>query len=421
VSSQQISDASSEIESTITKGYYPARAIVDLAAIRNNVKVLKQAAHHAQLMAVVKADAYGHGIVPVAKAALEAGATWLGTAQASEALKLRQAGITKDQARILTWLHAPGVPYAQLIAADVDVSAAALWALEEIAQAAQVVGKPARVHIKVDTGLGRNGVMPADLPAFAKRAKELEAQGNIEVVGVWSHLAYADEIGHPTVARQLEIFDYDIELLHDAGLRPSVRHIANSAATLLNPEMHFDLVRPGLAIYGYSPVPVDKKPSEFGLIPAMTLTADLATVKNVPAGTGVSYSHQYHTTEATKLGIVPLGYADGIPRHASGSNAAPGAPVEVGTGANARVATIAGRVCMDQFVLDLGPQATEQPGDTVTLFGASDGVLDPATGEPLPNAGTLPNAEDWARAAGTISYEIFTRLGQRIPRVYLNG
>jgi len=398
---------------------------VDLAAIRNNVAALKKAAHHAELMAVVKADAYGHGIIPVAKAALQAGATWLGTAQATEALALRAAGIGPDQAKILTWLHAPGVPYAELIAADIDVSAAAPWALEQIAAAARQLGKPARVHVKVDTGLGRNGVMPHDLPDFAELAAQLEAAGDISVVGVWSHLAYADEIGHPTVARQLEIFDYDIEILRAAGLNPTVRHIANSAATLLNPEMHFDLVRPGLAIYGYSPVPTVKKPSEFGLIPAMTLQADLATVKHVPAGTGVSYAHQYHTPQATQLGIVPLGYADGIPRHASGNNAPEnshlGAPVQVGSGPTERVSTISGRVCMDQFVLDLGPDATEQPGDTVTLFGASDGVLDPETGEMLAGAGTLPNAEDWARAASTISYEIFTRLGTRIPRVYLNA
>jgi len=405
--------------------YYPARAIVDLEAIRSNVRTLKKAAHHAELMAVVKADAYGHGIVPVAQAALEAGATWLGTAQASEALKLRQAGITPSQAHILTWLHAPGVPYGELIEADIDVSAAATWALDEIAEAARQGRKKARVHAKVDTGLGRNGVMPHDLPEFAALAAKYEAEGLLELVGVWSHLAYADEIGHPTVARQLEIFDLDISVLREAGLNPTVRHIANSAATLLNPEMHYDLVRPGLAIYGYSPVPTVKKPSEFGLTPAMTLEADLATVKHVGAHTGVSYSHQYHTTEATQLGIVPLGYADGIPRHASGSNASehphPGAPVQVGDEAHHRVKTIAGRVCMDQFVLDLGSDATEQPGDKVILFGASDGVLDPESGERLADAGTLPNAEDWARAAGTISYEIFTRLGQRIPRVYLNA
>jgi len=401
---------------------YPARAIVDLAAIRNNIKVLKKAAHHAEVMAVVKADAYGHGIVPVAKAALEAGATWLGTAQASEALKLRAAGITPDQARILTWLHAPSAPYAELINADIDVSAANLGALDLIAEAARAAGKPAKVHVKVDTGLGRNGVMPHDLPEFAAKAAQYQNEGVMDVVGVWSHLAYADEIGHPTVARQLEVFDMDIETLRAAGLNPTVRHIANSAATLLNPEMHFDLVRPGLAIYGYSPVPTVKKPSDFGLIPAMTLEAELATVKHVPAGTGVSYAHKYHTPQATQLGIVPLGYADGIPRHASGSNEKPGAPVEVGEGEHRRLKTIAGRVCMDQFVLDLGPDATEQAGDTVTLFGPSDGVLDSETGELLPAAirGNLPNAEDWASAAGTISYEIFTRLGNRIPRIYVN-
>ncbi|MCL1800699.1 MAG: alanine racemase, partial [Promicromonosporaceae bacterium] len=384
---------------------YPARAVVDLAAIRHNVATLRRAAAPADVMAVVKADAYGHGMIPVAEAAVQAGATWLGTAQASEALHLREAGITSP--RILTWLHAPDAPYEQLIQADIDISVGAAWALEAVAAAARAVGQKARVHLKLDTGLGRNGIMPADLPAIAARAAELEATATLEVVGAWSHLAYADEIGHPTVLRQHEVFQRDFQVLLDAGLKPSVRHIANSAATLFNPELHFELVRPGLSLYGYSPNPAEYKPSELGLIPAMTLEADFATIKDVPAGTGVSYSHQYHTAADTKLGIVPLGYADGIPRHASGSNAHPGAPVRVGGGGEARDCRIAGRVCMDQFVLDLGADATEQPGDSVTLFGASDG---------LAHGGTLPNAEDWAEAAGTISYEIFTRLSPRVPR-----
>lgn len=389
---------------------YPARAIVDLGAIRQNVQVCLEAAPRSQVMAVVKADAYGHGLVPVALAALGAGATWLGTAQASEALALRSAGITTSSARILTWLNNPGAPYADLIRAHVDISAASIGALDAIAAAAEKVDAPAYVHIKVDTGLGRNGVMPDQLPAFVDRALEHIENDRIIVEGLWSHLAYADDIGHPTIARQREIFDLDYEVLLDAGIKPHFRHIANSAATLLNPELHFELVRPGIAIYGYSPVPDVTPPSGFGLTPAMTLQASLATVKHVPANTGVSYSHRYHTKEATNLGIVPLGYADGIPRHASGSEDKPGAPLLVGTGANQRIVPIAGRVCMDQIVLDLGPDATEQSGDIVTLFGPSDG---------LEYGAKVPNAEDWAKAADTISYEIITRLGVRIPRVYV--
>lgn len=389
---------------------YPARAVVDLGAIRQNVQVLREAAHRAQVMAVVKADAYGHGLIPVAQAAIEAGATWLGTAQASEALRLRGAGITMSAARILTWLHSPGAPYADLIKAHVDVSAASIKALDEIAAAAAAVGMPAYVHVKVDTGLGRNGVMPTDLPAFAERAAEHIDSGNIIIEGIWSHLAYADDIGHPTISRQRDIFDLDYQIMLDAGVLPKYRHIANSAATLLNPEMHFDIVRPGISVYGYSPVPTITPPSEFGLTPAMTLQASIANIKHVPANTGVSYSHKYHTSQPTTLGIVPLGYADGIPRQASGSDEKPGGPVLVGSGGYERLDHVAGRVCMDQFVLDLGPHAHEHVGDTVTLFGASDG---------LAFGSRIPNAEDWAEAADTISYEIITRLGVRIPRVYL--
>jgi len=389
---------------------YPARAIVDLGAIRQNVQTLREAAPRSQVMAVVKADAYGHGLVPVAIAALGAGATWLGTAQASEALALRSAGITSSAARILTWLQSPGAPYVDLIRAHVDVSAASITALDDIAAAAAKVGEPAYVHIKVDTGLGRNGVMPDQLPAFIERAMQHVENDKVIIEGLWSHLAYADDIGHPTIARQREIFDLDYQMLLDAGIRPHFRHIANSAATLLNPELHFELVRPGIAVYGYSPVPDVCPPSEFGLTPAMTLQASLATVKHVPANTGVSYSHRYHTKQDTTLGIVPLGYADGIPRHASGLEDKPGAPLLVGTGSHERIVPIAGRVCMDQIVLDLGPDATEKMGDTVTLFGPSDG---------LAYGARVPNAEDWAKAADTISYEIITRLGVRIPRVYV--
>jgi alanine racemase len=198
-----------------------------------------------------------------------------------------------------------------------------------------------------------------------------------------------------------------------------VRHIANSAATLTNPSAHYDLVRPGIAVYGLSPVPQLGAPGDYGLRPAMTLQARLATVKRVPAGHGVSYGHFYTTSQDTVLGVIPLGYGDGIPRHASGGSLGPGGPVLVGgevddvaapgTGlGTARVLRVVGRVCMDQIMIDLGPYASEQAGDVVTLFGASDG---------LTRAGA-PNAEDWAQAAGTISYEIVTRLGARVPRVY---
>jgi len=299
-------------------GAFPARAVVDLAAIRDNVRALRRAAASSALMAVVKADAYGHGLVPSAWAALAGGATWLGVAQADEALALRAAGITADDARILTWLHAPGVDFAPLLDADVDVSISAPWALDGVAAAARATGRAARVHLKVDTGLGRNGIMPADLPDAAALAARLQAQGAVRVIGLWTHLAYADEPGHPTIAAQRVVLDDAARVLDAAGLDVEVRHAANSAATLTAPELHYDLVRPGIAVYGFSPVPQVTPASGFGLRPAMTLQARLATVKDVPGGHGVSYAHQYVTPADTRLGVVPIGYADGVPRHASG-------------------------------------------------------------------------------------------------------
>lgn len=405
---------------------YPARAVVDLEAVRDNVRALAGHAAGAAVMAVVKADAYGHGLVPSARAALAGGATWLGVAQASEALALRAAGIGPDRARVLTWLHAPGAPFERLLAADVDVSVAAAWALDAVADAARVTGRAARVHLKIDSGLGRNGIVPADWPDAVARAAALQAEGLVEVVGVWSHLAFADEPGHPSLDAQADAFDDAVRAAEAGGLTVALRHIAASAATLTAPRLRYDLVRPGLAVFGLSPAPRAGAPGDFGLRPAMTLQARLATVKRVPGGHGVSYSHQYTTPQETTLGVVPLGYADGIPRHASGSLVGLGGPVYVGGPATAglgpaaggtpgdggRVVRVAGRVCMDQVVLDLGPYATERAGDVVTLFGQSDG---------LEHAAAVPNAEDWAQAAGTISYEIVTRLGVRVPRTYVGA
>jgi alanine racemase len=396
---------------------YPARAVVDLDVIRDNVRALRATAPTAQVMAVVKADAYGHGLAPAARAALAGGATWLGAAQSGEALAVRAA--VGPGPRILTWLYAPGAPFAELVREDVDVAVAAAWALDEVADGARVAGRAARVHLKVDTGLGRNGITPEDLPAVLDRAAALRAEGALAIVGLMSHFAIADEPDDPSVKMQLHAFEETLRTVEAAGMPIEVRHIANSAATLTNPATHYDLVRPGIAVYGLSPVPHLGAPGDYGLRPAMTLEARLATVKRVPAGHGVSYGHFYTTTQDTVLGVIPLGYADGIPRHASGGSLGPGGPVLVGGGVDdvaapgtglgtTRVLRIAGRVCMDQVMIDLGPYASEQAGDVVTLFGASDG---------LARAGA-PNAEDWAQAAGTISYEIVTRLGARVPRVY---
>ncbi|MHC0433838.1 alanine racemase [Streptomyces sp. O3] len=370
------------------------RAEIDLAALRANVRTLRARAPRAEFMAVVKADAYGHGMLPCARAALQGGASWLGTATPEEALALRAGGIGPDQARVLCWLWTPGGPWREAIEADVDVAVSGMWALREVTDAARAAGRTARVQLKVDTGLGRNGCQPADWPELVEAALKAEADGTVRVSGIWSHFACADEPGHPSIDRQAVCFERALAYAEAAGLRPEVRHIANSPATLTLPDTHYDLVRPGIAMYGVSPSPEVGTPEDFGLRPVMTLVASLALVKHVPAGHGVSYGHHFVTSGDTTLGLVPAGYGDGLPRHASGRG-----PVLVG----GKWRTAAGRIAMDQFVVDLG--GDEPPvGEQVVLFG------DGGRG--------APTAEDWARAADTIAYEIVTRIGSRVPRVY---
>ena len=378
-----------------TAGRATARASVDLDAIRRNVEVLARRAGSAAVMAVVKADAYGHGLLPCAQAAVSGGATWLGVAQLGEAMVLRDSGFHQP---LLSWLHVPGADFTGAISADIDLSVSALWSLTEIADAARALGRTARVHLKVDTGLGRNGAYGDDWGILLSAARSLEAEGLVRIVGVWSHFVYADEPAHPTVRSQLECFGQAVREAERAGCDLEVRHIANSAATLTNPAAAFDMVRPGLAVYGLSPVPALGDPRSFGLTPAMTLSADLAVTKRLPAGQGISYGHLYVTSQDTVVGLVPMGYADGIPRNATNVG-----PVSL---AGVRH-TVSGRVCMDQFVIDLGPASGARAGDEVTLFGTG------RSGE--------PTAQDWAQATGTISYEIVTRVGARVPRVYLGG
>ncbi|QDB80192.1 alanine racemase [Georgenia wutianyii] len=374
--------------------YYPARAVVDHAAIRANVERLRAVAGRAEVMAVVKADAYGHGLLPVARTALAAGATWLGVAQLGEALGLRAAGVTEP---LLTWIYAPGAPLTDAVAAGIDVSAAAPWALEELAAAAVRAGRPARVHLKADTGMGRGGARPEAWDGLVDHAARLAAEGTLDVVGVWSHLARGDEPEASTTAEQVAAFRAALAVVSRAGLHPAVRHLAASSGTLFHPETHFDLVRPGIALYGLSPAPDVASPVDLGLRAAMRLEADVILTKDVPVGTRVGYGHTYATPEAGRLALLPLGYGDGIPRHAGSTG-----PVQLA----GRRARIAGRVSMDQIVVDLGPGADVAPGDVAVLFGdARDGV---------------PTAEDWAAAAGTIGYEIVTRLGTRVPRTHVS-
>lgn len=364
-----------------------ALAVVDLDAYRHNLEVLGALAPGALLMPIVKADGYGHGAREVAAAARDVGTTWLGTATVEEALALRRGG---DVGNLLCWLAAPGAPFGEAVEAGVQVTASSAEQLDEIVAAAP---SRAQVQLKVDTGLGRNGAFGPQWDELVVAAAKAQASGRVEVTGVWSHLACADEPGHPANDEQERVFRAAVDAARDAGLDPEVVHLANSAALLTRPSAHFDLVRPGIATYG-----IDPDPALHGLAdlrPVMTLRARLAAVKRVPAGTSVSYGHTWTTERETTLGLVPLGYGDGILRTASG-RAHVGVEVD---GSTTQVPQV-GRVCMDQVVVDLGDLDVRR-GDVVTLFGGTPGA---------------PSAQDWAAAAGTIAYEVVTRLGGRIVR-----
>ena len=369
-----------------------AEIVVDLAAIRHNVRVLRELVAPALMMTVVKADGYGHGLVAAAGAAREGGADWLGVATIDEALALRGAG---DTGRILCWLGVPGEDYASAIAADIDVTAYSQPELEEIAAGARAAGRRARLQLKVDTGLSRGGAHPEEWPGVVAAARAGEEAGHWRVTGIWSHLACSDEPENPVNDDQEHQFREALEVAAAAGLRPEVRHLANSAGAILRPSARFDLVRCGLASYGLDPAPGTTP--ELGLVPAMTVRASLAMVKSLRAGASVSYGHTWTADRETTVGLVPVGYGDGVPRHAG--NVAE-------TWVAGRRRPVRGRICMDQFVVELaGDQAAR--GDEVVLFGPGD------RGE--------PTAQDWAEACDTISYEIVTRIGGRMTRRHVDG
>ena len=365
-----------------------AEILVDLAAIRHNVRLLRELTG-VQMMTVVKADGYGHGMREVARAAREAGAEWIGVATIDEALALRDGG---DTGRVLCWLTVPGEDHAAAIAADVDVTAYSVAELDEIEAAVAIAGRPARVQLKVDTGLSRGGAPMDTWAEVVAAARAGEQDGTWRVTGVWSHLAASDEPDHPANDAQEAVFREALAIADAAGLQPEVRHLANSAGAILRPSARFDLVRVGLASYGLDPAPGHTP--DLGLRPAMTVRATLAQTKPLAAGASVSYGHTWTAETDTTIGLVPVGYADGVPRHASNV-----AQVLV----DGRRRAIRGRVCMDQFVVDLDGDLPSA-GHDVVLFG------DGSHGE--------PTAQDWAEASGTISYEIVTRVGGRMTRRY---
>jgi alanine racemase len=355
-------------------------ARIDTGALQSNLGILRAHVAPASVMAVVKAEAYGHGMVPVARAAVEAGAEWLGVADLGEAMALRSAGLREP---VLAWLHGIDADYVSAIEADVDLGLSSLDQLEQVARIGGAV-----VQLKLDTGLSRNGVAPDDAEHVFARAAELERAGRVRIRGLFSHLS---NTSHADDTRQLELFERLLAVAVAAGLEPELRHIASSQAAIERPEARFDLVRLGVALYGLPPADsIDT--AALGLRPVMELAGSVAAVRRVPAGSGVSYGFTHRTERDTTLALVPLGYADGVPRAASGRGKVwiDGAQYPV-----------VGRIAMDQFLVDVGDDEVAV-GDRVVLWG------DPATG--------VPAAEDWARAAGTIGYEIVTRVGPRVPR-----
>ena len=357
---------------------------VNLNAISNNIKLVKSKTQ-AQILAVVKADAYGHGLIPVAKCAVDAGATWLGVALLEEAISLREAGI---KVPIISWLTPPSSDFKQAIELDIDLAIPSLKHLELIVAAGKAVGKKPRVHIEVDTGMTRGGLL-GEWPEFLIAAKGAD----IEVVGFWSHFARADEPDE--IANQSQMLEFESKLaqLIATGITPKYIHLANSAATLTNPNSHKNIVRLGIAMYGLSPdVNTLGSSQNLELEPAMTLKAEIHLVKRVPAGSPVGYGGTQTTLRDTKLAIITIGYADGIPRNASSA---------VGVFVAGRKAAIIGRVSMDQFVVDLGADSNAVAGEIVEVFGANGYSID-----------------DWAAASGTINYEIVTRIAARVPRIY---
>ena len=355
-------------------------ARIRLDALVGNLESLRALAAPAAVMGVVKADAYGHGMIPVARALADAGVDWLGVADIDEALALRGAGI---ETPVLAWLHGSPADFDAAAAADIDVAVSSLEQLDAAARAG------ARVHLKFDTGLSRNGIAPAEADAVIERAVDHERAGRLRVRGLMSHLSGAS----PTAdAEQRAAFAALVATAEAAGLEPEVRHLAASLAAITQPETRFDLVRLGIALYGVRPdASVD--PADDGVRPVMQLATSVAAVRRVPAGTGVSYGYAHRTPAETTLALVPLGYADGIPRHASGR-----AEVAIGGVRHRQV----GRIAMDQFLVDVG-DAPVAVGDEVIVWG------DPADG--------APSADEWADAAGTIGYEIVTRVGPRVSRV----
>ena len=361
--------------------------VIDLAAIERNYQIMKAHGSGVLAMAVVKANAYGHGMIEVAKH-LDGKVDYFGVADIDEALELRAAGI---EAPILAWLHSPTEDFVAAIDTEIELGLSTVDQLNRVAEAATAAQGKARVHLKVDTGLGRNGAAAIDWPQVVTTAKALAEMGLIEVVAVFSHLSSTSESDD---LAQIQRFEDSVALARDLGLSFELRHLTASDGTLNYPQAHYEMVRIGVALYGLSPF-VDHTSTDYGITPAMTARSVVVQTKRVASDEGISYGYLHRTTGETTLALVPVGYAEGLPRTSTGR-----AEVAIG----GKRYKILARIAMDQFVVDVGDDQV-LAGDEVVIFGnGSDGA---------------PTADELARADDTINYEIVTRMGGRFTRKYL--
>jgi alanine racemase len=367
-----------------------AEAVVDLDAIAHNVRLLRQHAGSAQVMAVVKADGYGHGAVQVGRAALAAGAAELGVATVDEALALRRDGIT---APVLAWLHPPDIDFAPALLTDIEVALSSVRQLGELLDAVERTGRTATVTVKVDTGLNRNGVSAADYPAMLTALRRAQADHAIRLRAIMSHLVHGDDPDNPVNDLQAQRLCDMRTQASDQGVHFELMHLSNSPAAMTRPDLAYDMVRPGIAVYGQTPIP---ERGDMGLQPAMTLKCPVALVRSVKAGDGVSYGHTWIAPRDTSLALLPIGYADGVFRVLSG---------RIDVLINGRLRRSVGRICMDQFMVDLGPGEPDViEGDDAILFG--------------PGTHGESTAQHWADMLGTINYEVVTSPRGRVTRTY---
>jgi alanine racemase len=366
---------------------HPLWAEIDLGAIRHNITVLKDRAGDARVMGVVKGYAYGHGNPASAQAMLQAGASRLGVARVAEALHLREAGIL---APIHVFTEATPESAPTMVANSLTPTVYTQAFAEALSVAASEAGAEIAVHVKLDTGMHRVG-LPAESVGDAVRT--LKNLPNIRIEGAWTHLAVADVPDHPFTRKQLDLYEELLRQIESAGVKVSLRHVANSAATLSLPESHYDMVRCGIASYGLWPG--EELVGAADLRPVMSLRARIGMVKTVPAGDALSYGLQYELQKASRVVTVPAGYADGYDRRLSGR-----ADALIG----GRRYRVSGTVCMDQFMVDVSDNPTDV-GDTVTLLGR--------------DGDEIVTAEELARHIGTINYEVTTRVPSRVPRIYL--